>query len=114
MATDPNEHLILTDHNFTAEVLHNPKPVLVDFWAPWCGPCRLMNPIIADLAARYDGRIRVEKVNVDEQPSVSSRYEIRSIPTLLLFNDAQVVERIVGLVPKGFLVKKIEELLRIA
>jgi thioredoxin 1 len=114
MANNHNRHLILTDQNFRTEVLQDPKPVLVDFWAPWCGPCQVMNPIFTELADEYEGRIRVGKVNVDEQPEVSARYGIRSIPTLLLFKNGQVVERIIGAMSKRLLVEKMGELLRVA
>ena len=114
MTNNHNRQLILTDHNFRTEVLQDPKPVLVDFWAPWCGPCLVMNPIITELADKYEGQVKVGKVNVDEQPEVSAHYQIQSIPTLLLFRNGQVVERIIGAMPKRRLAQKMGELLHAA
>ncbi len=97
---------VFTDDNFEEAVLKASAPVLVDFWAEWCGPCLRMAPTIDALAAEYDGRVVVGKLNVDESPSTPGRYGIRGIPTLLLFKDGQVVDQIVGAVDKGR-VKKI-------
>ncbi|MFO0699207.1 MAG: thioredoxin [Nitrospira sp.] len=110
MLTDLKRQLVLTDQNFDAEVIQRPIPILVDFWAFWCGPCQLMNPIHTDLADKYEGRIRIGKVNVDEQPEVSARYQIQSIPTLLLFKSGRIFERIVGAMPKSLLVEKLDAL----
>ena len=114
MVSNHNGHLVLTDQNFSTEVLQNPEPVLVDFWATWCGPCQVMNPIIKEVAEAYEGRLKVGKVNVDEQPAVSAHYRIRSIPTLLFFKNGQAVGRIIGAMPKRLLAQKMEELLRAA
>jgi len=87
----------LTRENFANEVLQSPAPVLVDFWAEWCGPCKMISPILDELADEYDGRVKFGKVNVDEQQAVATEYGIRAIPTLLLFNKGQVADQIVGL-----------------
>jgi thioredoxin 1 len=100
--------LQITDQNFEKEVLQSSSPVLVDFWAPWCGPCRKMAPTVDELASDYEGRATVAKMNVDDNPDVPSRYAIRGIPTLLLFKDGQLAETIVGLQPKEAIVATIE------
>jgi thioredoxin 1 len=87
----------LTQENFAREVLQSPAPVLVDFWAEWCGPCKMIAPILDELADEYEGRVKIGKVNVDEHQSVATEYGIRAIPTLLLFDKGQVAEQIVGL-----------------
>ena len=88
--------LTLTNSNFQAEVLNSPLPVLVDFWATWCGPCRRMAPIVAQLAEDYEGEIKVGKVNVDEEPELATRYGVSAIPTLILFRDGLADETLVG------------------
>jgi thioredoxin 1 len=100
--------LTLTDTTFQDQVLHNPQPVLVDFWAPWCGPCHVMAPVIEELAAAFAERVTVGKVNVDDYPSLAAAYGIRSIPTLLVFKDGEVVDRAVGVVPKQTLIDTLE------
>ncbi len=97
-----------TDSNFEAEVLKSDKPVLVDFWAEWCGPCRMLTPIIDELHNEMEGKAVIGKVNVDENPGVSATYGVRSIPTLLIFKNGELVDKQVGVVPKSELVKKIE------
>ena len=92
--------LVVTDATFAAEVERSPLPVLVDAWAAWCGPCRMIAPAIDELAAELEGRVRVAKLNVDENPATASRFDIRSIPTLLVFAGGREVERIVGAQPK--------------
>jgi thioredoxin 1 len=89
--------VILTDANFEEEVLKSAQPVLVDFWAEWCGPCKMLGPIVNELASEYDGRVKVGKVNIDEHQRVPSDYGIRAIPTLLLFKNGEVADQIVGL-----------------
>jgi thioredoxin 1 len=103
------EHtLTFTDDSFSSDVLDADQPVLVDFWAPWCGPCRALTPTINDLAETYAGRVKVGKVNVDDNPEVAQQYGVRSIPTLLIIQDGDVVEQIVGAVPKEQLAKKLD------
>jgi len=94
---------VFTDQNFEEEVLNSQKPVLVDFWAPWCGPCQMMGPIIEELAEELEGKVVVGKLNVDENPQMAQKYGIMSIPTLLVFKNGQVVEQFVGVQPKEVL-----------
>ncbi len=97
-----------TTSNFQEEVLNSDKPVLVDFWAEWCGPCRMIGPLIEELATEYDGKAVIGKLNVDENPDVAGTYGIRSIPTLLVFKGGEIVDRIVGVVPKNNIAQKID------
>lgn len=97
----------LIDANFEAEVLKSSLPVLVDFWAPWCGPCRVIGPIVEELADSFVGRLKVGKVNVDEAPHVAASYQITSIPTLLIFKNGMVVDQLIGAVPK----KRLEDMI---
>jgi thioredoxin len=87
----------LTHENFDTEVLKSSTPVLVDFWAEWCGPCKMIAPILDELAEEYDGRVRIGKVNIDEQQQLAAQYGVRAIPTLLLFHNGEVADQIVGL-----------------
>jgi thioredoxin 1 len=96
-----------TGENFENEVLKSELPVLVDFWAEWCGPCRMVGPVVEELAEELQGKLKVVKVNVDQAQDVAGRYKIMSIPTMILFKDGEVVEQIVGAVSKGHLAQKI-------
>ncbi len=87
---------ILTQETFTAEVLQSPTPVLVDFWAEWCGPCKMIAPVLNELADEYTGRVKIGKVNIDEHQGLAAKYGVRAIPTLLLFQKGEVVEQLVG------------------
>ncbi|HZG38451.1 MAG TPA: thioredoxin [Nodosilinea sp.] len=101
----------VTDSTFKQEVLESTVPVLVDFWAPWCGPCRMVAPVVEEIAEQYDGQVKVVKVNTDENPSVASQYGIRSIPTLMIFKEGQRVDMVVGAVPKTTLANTLEKYL---
>lgn len=100
--------LEFTDNNFEAEVLKSDQPVLVDFWAEWCGPCKMVGPIVDEIAKEYEGKAKVGKVNVDENPGISAKFGIRSIPTILYIKDGEVVDKSVGAVPKAALTDKLE------
>lgn len=101
----------LTDDTFDKDVLQNEKPVLVDFWAPWCGPCRMLSPVIEELAKEYTGKISVAKMNTDEHPNAASRYKISAIPTLLFFKQGKVVEQLVGVHSKAEIKKTLDGLI---
>jgi thioredoxin 1 len=97
----------ISDDTFESEVLKSPVPVLIDFWAPWCGPCRAIAPIVDQLADEYTGKLKVVKMNVDDNPRTPANYGVRGIPNLILFKDGKVEQQIVGAVPKAHLVKAI-------
>ncbi|MFN6396088.1 MAG: thioredoxin [Aphanizomenon sp.] len=101
----------VTDSTFKAEVLDSDVPVLVDFWAPWCGPCRMVGPVVDEIADQYGEKLKVVKVNTDENPQIASQYGIRSIPTLMIFKDGQKVDMVVGAVPKTTLSTTVEKYL---
>jgi thioredoxin 1 len=103
--------LHVTDKNFSAEVLNADLPVLVDFWATWCAPCRSISPIVEDLAKDFMGKVKVAKLNIDENPGTPSQYGVRGIPTLILFKGGKVVDQVVGAVPKSRLVALVEKAL---
>jgi thioredoxin 1 len=102
--------LIFTDENFEQEVLNHPEPVLVDIWATWCGPCRVLGPIVEQVAIEFAGRARVGKLNVDEHQQVASRYDVQSVPTLLFVRHGQVVDRVIGIAPHHILTEKLNAL----
>ncbi len=103
--------ITITDDSFQSEVVQSSIPVLVDFWAVWCGPCRMVAPIVDELAVEYEGRVKVGKVDVDSEQKIAADYGIRSIPTLLIFKDGELADQIVGAVPKKQLVEKLEAVL---
>ncbi|MEM9807463.1 MAG: thioredoxin [Cyanobacteria bacterium P01_D01_bin.56] len=101
----------VSDDAFKTDVLGSDVPVLVDFWAPWCGPCRMVAPVVDEVAAKYEGRVKVLKLNVDDNPNSASEYGVRSIPTLLIFKDGKVADTVVGAVPASTLSSTLEKYL---
>jgi thioredoxin 1 len=107
MSDNPNLHQV-SDASFDQDILKSDKPVLVDFWAPWCGPCRSVGPILEELANQYAGKVKVAKINVDESSDVAMKYQVTSIPTFILFKNGQVADRMLGALPRGEFVKFID------
>ena len=107
----PAGPVIVTDSNFAEEVERSPLPVLLDLWAPWCGPCRMVGPIVDQLATELAGRVKVAKLNVDENPMTQSRFGVRSIPTLLVLKEGREVDRLVGAMPKHEILRRLESIL---
>jgi thioredoxin 2 len=103
--------VVVTDATFAAEVERSPLPVLVDAWAPWCGPCRMVGPIVDELATELKGKVRVAKLNVDENPGTAARFDVRSIPTMLVMVNGREVDRIVGALPKAQIRQRLERAL---
>jgi len=111
MAQDLNRPVDISDNTFDSEVLSFSGPVLVDCWAPWCGPCRMVGPVLEQLASEYAGRVKIAKLNVDENPQTASRYSIRSIPTMLLFKKGEMINSMVGALPKEEIERRLQPLL---
>ncbi len=101
----------VTDATFEQEVINSDLPVIVDFWAVWCGPCKMIAPIMEDISQEYDGKIKVAKVDVDNNPNIAVKYGIRSIPTVMIFQDGKVKEQVIGAYPKAHFVDKVENIL---
>ncbi len=105
------KYLVATDTNFKIEILDSDKIALVDFWAAWCGPCMMLGPVIEELAGDYEGKAVIAKLNVDENPNTAAQYGIRSIPSLLIFKNGQVVDQMLGAMPKNMIAKKLDQYL---
>jgi len=99
----------VSDSNFESEVVKSDVPVLVDFWAPWCGPCKAIAPIVEEISSSYEGKIKVGKMNVDENQATTMKFGIRSIPTIIMFKDGEAVDQIIGAVPKGEIERVVEK-----
>ena len=107
-----SEELTFEDATFQQDVLESKIPVLVDFWAPWCGPCRMMTPIIEEISKEYEGKVKVGKLNTDENPESAGQFGVISIPTLIIFKDGKAVDQVIGAVAKDAIVKKLDQVLQ--
>ncbi|WAC08815.1 MAG: thioredoxin [Thermodesulfobacteriota bacterium] len=105
------KEVTLTDKNFTEEVINSQTPVLVDFWAEWCGPCKMIGPVVAEIAREFEGKIKVGKVNVDDNQATAAKFGIRGIPTLLFFKGGELVNQVVGVQPKSKLLELINKII---
>ena len=103
--------LKVNDENFDTEVLKSSKPIVVDFWAEWCGPCKMVSPIVEELSDEYDGKLKVTKLDVDSNPQTAASFGIRGIPTLLVFKDGAAIDQIVGAVPKSTLTERLDKII---
>jgi len=103
--------LILTDKNFSEEALKNQKPVLVDFWAEWCIPCQMITPILQEIIDKFEGKIRIGKLDVDKNPLISATFSIDVIPTLILFNNGKIIQRFIGVQPKEIIIEAVESVI---
>ena len=107
------KYVEVTDANFDQEVLQSEIPVLVDYWAVWCAPCRMIAPLVEEIAEEKEGLVKVGKVNVDENSGIATKYGIRSIPTLMIFKDGEVVDQIIGAVPKSMIEEKLQKYIKV-
>ena len=107
-----SEELTFEDATFQQDVLESKIPVLVDFWAPWCGPCRMMAPIIEEISKEYEGKVKVGKLNTDENPESAGQFGVISIPTIIIFKDGKAVDQVIGAVAKDAIVKKLDKVLQ--
>jgi thioredoxin 1 len=103
--------VVISDGTFDAEVIKSDVPVMVDFWAPWCGPCKMVAPILEEIASEYDGRIKIAKMDVDQNPEIARQYRIMSIPSLLIFKEGKLVDQVVGALPKAQLLDHVAKII---